>query len=179
MACQQMIIRGILPRNDANRMAGHVAPYSHQATALLAEALGQFARPQALEKSAAELRRLLQIIMESPERVDTGPTVYSAERRLGDERVAALLERYEAGVTANALGMEFGISAASVMRTVRRHGLVVHEQVGISDHVLAEAIRFYRDGYGVQKVADRLQISKSSLLRAFKSAGEQLRPPRR
>lgn len=97
----------------------------------------------------------------------------NAERKL--ERVAERLAQYSEGASAHAVGLELGISAASVMRLVRKHGFEPHERV-LSDDVIREAAQLYESGLSLHRAADRDGTNKWTIRRALIDAGVQLRP---
>ena len=127
--------------------------------------------------SLEQLRALLTKIEQSQPRAKSRPRVraVSAERKLGEEQTAALIERYSAGASANALSKEFGVPAASIMRLVRKHGLEVHVRLP-SGETVAKAAELYESRLSLQRVADQLLVPKSSIRRALLDAGFTLRP---
>ena len=162
-------------------MAGSVGGYSNQAIEALTEVLARFARPKHPEKSLAELRRLLENAQNSAPRPARTPRVraVSTEQKLGRKQVEALLSRYREGGSANALGQEFDLSAASVVRLVRKHGLTVNDRLPSGD-VIRQGTELYESGLSVQQVADRVGVPKSTLLKELKKAGvvmRQFKPP--
>jgi transposase-like protein len=98
----------------------------------------------------------------------------SAGEKLGDVRTVELLERYASGASAQAVGREFGISAAAVMWLVRRHGFSVNDRKPSAD-VVARGAELYRSGLSVQRVANELGVNKSTMLRELKRAGVDMR----
>ncbi len=146
---------------------------------LLYGALGNFAQARDGEKPLEQLQRLLSQIETAPlVMVCPKPIrVHSVERRLGADQVAALLRRYSEGTSAQAVASEFGTSVSSVVRLVRKHGGHVHGKPLATD-VLKQAGELYATGLSVQRVALELRVPKTSLLRAMKNAGIQLRPPK-
>jgi transposase-like protein len=98
----------------------------------------------------------------------------NAERQLGEEQVAALLARYTEGASAQEVSREFGVSAAAVMRLVRKHGIAVHNPLSSAD-VMKQAAELYKSGSSVQRVADQVGVSKSTMLRELKKAGVVMR----
>jgi DNA invertase Pin-like site-specific DNA recombinase len=160
-------------------LAGSVKGYSNQAMSLLAGALGRFAQPVHPELTLEELQQLLERIRASEPRAAVPGRVRSVntERKLGEERVAELLARYTDGTSAHAIGLEFGISTASVMRLVRSHGLEPHDRV-VSDEIVREAAKLYDSGLSLQRVADQVGTNKSTVRRALLDAGFSLRPPK-
>jgi hypothetical protein len=137
------------------------------------------ARPQHPEKSRQELERLLKTVLASPERTPSPSRIRAAraETALGPENVLAILESYAQGESAHAIGKEFSISAASVMRLVRKQGLPVHDR-GLAIDTVRFATELYSSGLSLQKVADRLLVPKSTVRRELLAAGAELRPPK-
>jgi Helix-turn-helix domain len=91
--------------------------------------------------------------------------------------VAELVVRYAEGTSAHAVGLEFSISAASVMRLVRSHGLEPHDRM-MSDEVVRAAAKLYASGLSLQRVADQVGTNKSTIRRALLDAGFTIRPPK-
>jgi DNA invertase Pin-like site-specific DNA recombinase len=149
-------------------MAGQDTRYSNPKLPLLGAALGRFARPQHPEKTLEELTQLIERIDGSEARPARTPRkrAINSERQLGSDRLDELLTRYATGASANAVAREFGISAPSVIRIVRKHGLDAHERLP-SGEVVREAADLYASGLSLQKVADRVGVSKSTLRRAL------------
>lgn len=120
-----------------------------------------FARPVHPEKTLEELQALLARIEKSELRAARPEPVRAVSmERLDDKQLAELLARYEAGASANEIGLELGVAAASVMRIVRKYGLTVHDRFP-SDPVVRKAIGLYESGLSLQRVADRIGYSKS------------------
>ncbi len=109
-------------------MAGVVDRHSSKCCDLLSVALGGFAEARDEEKTLEQIQRLLSQLKENPPTlVAASPIhIHPVERRLGQERIAALLHRYGEGASAQAVASEFGISVSSVIRLVRKHEGQVH-----------------------------------------------------
>lgn len=158
-------------------MAGSVEGYSNQGLEQLVEVLGRFARPQHPEKSLAELQRLLEDVQNAeprPERT-TRKRAVKTEQRVGDDRISLLLSHYAQGGSAQAVGREFEVSAATVMRLVRKHGLEINSRLP-SPEVVAEAAELYASGFTVRELADQFGTSKPTMLRQLKKVGTVMRP---
>lgn len=96
------------------------------------------------------------------------------QMRLTDSQRSEVVGRYEAGESAGALAVEFGVDRRTLAGHVRRAGVEVRYRV--VDRVdLAEAAKLYRSGRSLAVVAVQLGVSAGTVLRALRSAGVQTR----
>lgn len=125
----------------------------------------------------SELRRLLEHIRNSEPRQPRAPRIraVTAESQLGAEGVDGLLARYQAGESAHSIAHDLGISAAGVMRLVRKHGLVIHDPLP-SDEVVKLAGELYESGMSLKRVADQVDVPKSTVRKALIASGIAMRP---
>lgn len=146
------------------------------------QALLRFSTLHGRERNPDQMRALMERIDSTPLDALVSPAqpvrVRAVERRLGKERVRTLVERYESGVPTRLVAKEFEVSLSTVTRLVRRRGGEVRTNARVTAAVVAEATRLYSQGESVQRIATKLGVPKSSLLRVMKKAGVQLRPPK-
>jgi hypothetical protein len=76
-------------------------------------------------------------------------------RRLGPDVIEQILADYQAGIACTALGRQYGIGKTTVVRLLRRHGVVVRRQAMTSAEQ-AEAIRLYQLGWPLAKIGNEL-----------------------
>lgn len=156
-------------------VAGSVEGYPNRSIEILTDSLHRFARADETETPVAELEELLEHLQGEGFERPAPPRVHSIDRRLPEEVLDAIVQRYEGGESTQAIATAYDIGAASVNRLLRRHGAAVREQA-ISEDVVKKAVRLYESGLAVHAVASELGVAKTSLLRALKKAGIQLRP---
>jgi predicted transcriptional regulator len=86
-----------------------------------------------------------------------------------------MVEAYEAGATTTQLRQQFSVSQDTVVRLLRRHGVVTRHK-GLSDSDLQQARELYESGLPVAKVGEKLGRAPSTVRRALVQAGVEMRP---
>ena len=132
--------------------------------------MGRYSKPDIV----ARLRRVLS--GQGRDRVSHRPvpSLRQKQVRLTDSQRSEVVKRYEAGESANALAVEFGVDRRTLAGHLRRAGVEVRYRV--VDRVdLAEAAKLYCSGRSLAVVAAQLGVSAGTVLRALRSAGVQTR----
>lgn len=105
-----------------------------------------------------------------------GVTLRGAYKRLmlTSEQKTEIVTLYRDGARSHPLGAKFGVSSSTVMKLVREAGVRVHG-TWPDAATLAAAEERYGEGRTVEQVATELGFTKTTMLRAMKEAGIQLR----
>lgn len=99
---------------------------------------------------------------------------FKLARRLTDEDRAAIVKRYQDGATAEAVGQQYEISKASVLRILDEAGVKRRLQ-RMDEAEVAEAMRLYTTGLSLAHVGERLGRDASTVHKALKRAGFTMR----
>ena len=103
------------------------------------------------------------------------PSLRQKQARLTEAQRTEVVRRYEAGESANAPAVEFGVDRRTLAGHLRRAGVAVRYRV--FDRVdLDEAAKLYRSGRSLAVVAAQLSVSAGTAMRALRSAGVETRP---
>lgn len=141
------------------------------------ETLYFFARNLPQGKTIDDLEKLVATLQRSnvkrPPRAVEKPNVRG---RLGPDGVASLVAQYQAGRSLELVAADHGISTSSARRVLLQEGVVMR-LAPISADVLRQAADLYATGLGLLTIANELGVVKTTLLRAMKRAGMELRPP--
>lgn len=89
------------------------------------------------------------------------PSKARLRRRLSPERVATIVQRYQAGEHSTVLSKEYGVSKSSLISLLRSEGVALRRQP-MSPAAKQEAIRLYEQGLTIRQVADRVGSSYGS-----------------
>jgi hypothetical protein len=100
---------------------------------------------------------------------------YSLDRRLGRAGRDAIVHRYEAGETAQALADEFNVSKSALLNLLRRSNVVVRRQALTEEQVHALA-RAYEAGKTIAALEAETGIPHGTIQRALKLKGVKMRP---
>lgn len=161
-------------------LAGVADRHSKKSVDLWGEALARFARVHGSQRTPEQIRSLIERIESTPpsSTLPQPAHIHAAERRLGKEKMQALVERCESGLPARLVAAEFDVALSTVLRLVRRRGGEVRTHGKVTAEIVNKAGQLYGEGLSVQRIATRLDVPKSSLLRAMKDSGMVLRPPK-
>lgn len=124
-----------------------------------------------IRKLAAALPSLLQRDLEPPD-----PLPQVRGKHLRDERLAELLADYAAGLNMRPLAHKYGIHRFTVAAHLRRAGIELRYQ-GLSDDQVREAAQRYRDGWSLQRLAERYDCTAETVRQALKAERVVMRKP--
>jgi hypothetical protein len=142
------------------------------------ETLYFFARTLPQGKTIDDLEKLVTTLQcSNVKRPPRGVEVPSVRRRLGPHGIASLVAQYKAGDSLEVVAADHGISTSSARRVLLQEGVVMR-LAPISDDVLKRAAEMYATGLGLLPIANELGVVKTTLMRAMKRAGVELRPPK-
>ena len=92
------------------------------------------------------------------------------QTRLADSDRNAVIERYLAGETANALASTYDVNRATVFATLRRAGIKSRYRI-LTDDDVAAATEMYENGQSLASIAKQFDVSDGTLLHAFRRLG--------
>ena len=102
------------------------------------------------------------------------PSLRQKQVRLTDAQLSAVVERYEAGESANSIAADFSVDRRTLTVHLRKAGVEVRYRV--ADRIdLAAAARLYRSGRSLAAVAEEFGVSAGTALRALRAAGIETR----
>jgi hypothetical protein len=128
-----------------------------------------------LPSTPVELRALA-----SPSSIEAGIQItprqtFKIDRRLGEERCAEIVARYEAGETAQALADEFGVARSALLSMLRSRSVVVRRGA-LTDKQIEELGRAYSSGATIASLEADTGIPHGTIQRGLKMAGVEMRP---
>jgi len=98
------------------------------------------------------------------------------QRRLSQEEILNLANRYVTGSTVRELAQIFGIHRTTVLVHLERQGIERRRRIRrLTDAEVEIATRFYRDGQSLKTTANHFAVDPETLRREFKKAGVTLR----
>ena len=97
------------------------------------------------------------------------------QRRLTSEEIERVVERYQAGESANLLAAELGVHRTTIVGHLKRRGVSTRYKI-IAEADLAEAVRLYEEGWSLARVGEQFGVSAHTVLSAFRAAGIATRP---
>lgn len=106
-------------------------------------------------------------VVESVGRVQTSVT---------PELLARIVELYEAGATASAVGQEVGLSRFAVMSRLRQAGARLRRQ-GLDSEAVERARELYASGRTLKRVGVELGVAQATVRKYLLEADVVLRPP--
>ena len=95
-------------------------------------------------------------------------------KRLGAEKVSAVVRRAAAGESARSLADELGVAASALVRMLREQGVPIQRRKVSEDeeHALARA---YEAGSTIAELEKQFGLSHGAVLRALHRAGVEMR----
>jgi hypothetical protein len=81
-----------------------------------------------------------------------------------------IVERYEAGESANSLAREFGVHTSTLVAQLRRAGFDARHRV-VDRLDVDEAARLYASGLSLARVGAAIGVSAGTVLNAFRAGG--------
>ena len=95
-------------------------------------------------------------------------------RRLTDDQIQTLAERYRHGATTNELAREFGIHRRTVSAHLHRSGTTMRRQ-GLTDSDAARAARLYENGWPLTCIGDQLGVDPKTVWSRLTNLGVRMR----
>jgi hypothetical protein len=97
------------------------------------------------------------------------------QRRLAADEVSQVLQRYQAGETANILAQAFDVHRTTIVRHLESAGLQTRYRI-LGEEDLAEARRLYEQGRSLASLGEHFGVATRTVLNAFQQAGIPTRP---
>jgi hypothetical protein len=94
---------------------------------------------------------------------------------LAVDGVAEVVERYQAGETANALAQLFDVHRTTIVRHVEAAGVLTRYRI-LAESDIDEARRLYEQGWSLARLGERFGVAARTVLNAFQRAGVPTRP---
>ena len=101
---------------------------------------------------------------------------YRPNRRLNRAERTQLAEQYHIGMPALELARQYGINRHTVVKHLKRDGIAIRGgQVKLTPDMIERAKRLYVDGQSLAAVGEQLGVDASTVHKALKKAGMQMR----
>jgi transposase-like protein len=98
------------------------------------------------------------------------PSVRQQQTRLTDSDRTEVLERYQAGETANALAEAYDVNRATIFARLQRAGIKSRHRI-LTDHDVAAATAMYEAGQSLASIAKHFGVADRTVLNAFRRVG--------
>lgn len=95
-------------------------------------------------------------------------------RRLSQEQLARLAERYLEGATVYELADQFNVNRRTVANHLKREGVSLRRQTP-SDELINQMVRLYASGLSLAKVGDQVGVDARTVHRCLQDRGVELR----
>ena len=86
-----------------------------------------------------------------------------------------MLQRYQAGESANALALAFEVHRTTIVRHLEAAQVAIWYRI-LSDGHLAEARRLYEQGWSLARLGQHFGVATGTVLNAFQRIGVPTRP---
>jgi DNA invertase Pin-like site-specific DNA recombinase len=96
----------------------------------------------------------------------TSRTVYRIDRRLGSEKVAAIITAYKNGATARSIATEHNVSHTALVQLLRDAGVPIRRQP-LTGVQIQQARDLRAQGLSIAKTATELGLARESIRRAL------------
>ncbi len=96
--------------------------------------------------------------------------------RLTEPQLQQLVCDYEAGLNMRPLARKYGIHRLTVAAHLRRAGVELRYQ-GLADDEIKAAAQLYRNGWSLQRLADRYDCTAETVRQALKAHSVTMRKP--
>lgn len=102
------------------------------------------------------------------------PGAVRLDARMGPNRIAQLIDEYQAGMPTTELARTFGVGKGTIIRLLHAAGVPMRRQ-GPSAEQVREAVRLYAQGLSLAVVGERLGFDAHTVRRALLRAGVVMR----
>ena len=132
------------------------------------ELMGRYSNPDIVSR----LRRVLSGQGRDRPSARTVRSLRQKQTRLSGDQVGEVVERYQAGETANALAQVFGVHRTTIVRHVEATGALTRYRI-LSERDVAEGRRLYAQGWSLARPGEHFGVATRTVLNAFQRAGER------
>ena len=112
-----------------------------------------------------------------PQVNEVNPARYRQNRKLSPAQRAKLADEYQFGMSALELARKYKMHRHTVARHLEREGVAVRGQLKMTPQLVEHAKQLYTDGHSLTEVGKQLGVEASTVGKALKRSGVQLRPP--
>lgn len=99
-------------------------------------------------------------------------------RKLSPAKIEQLVADYQAGLCLTELGERYGLHRQTAKAHLERCGVTIRSELpALDEEQVAQAVRLYADGWGLNPIAGRLGVAPNTVKRALLARGVQLWPP--
>ncbi len=98
-------------------------------------------------------------------------------RKLSPAEIGKLVDFYRRGATVYGLAEQFGIHRQTVSAHLHRESVVMRSRVRMTPQLLARATELYEVGWSTVQISKELSLGTSTIGKALKRAGVQMRAP--
>jgi len=97
------------------------------------------------------------------------------QKRLNSEEIELLVAGYKDGKSACTLAIEYGCHRVTVGKILKRHGHEVCNRTAQKKLDVDDVLAMYSKIYSIEDIAQKYDVSRSSVVRCLKSNGVELR----
>jgi hypothetical protein len=130
------------------------------------EVMGRYSNPD----NVARLNRILTGQGRDRPSHRPVPSLRQKQTRLADSDRTEVVERYQAGETANGLAEAFDVNRATVFAILQRAGIKSRFRT-LTDRDIASASAMYEAGQSLASIANHFDVADRTVLNAFRRAG--------
>ncbi len=127
-----------------------------------------------------QLALLAQAVSSAPRgQADSSGPAGSSRRegvRLTDSQLEQLVRDYGAGLNMRPLARKYGIHRLTIAAHLRRAGVELRYQ-GLTHDKTVAAAQLYKDGWSLQRLAERYDSTAETVRQALKAQGVAMREP--
>lgn len=98
-------------------------------------------------------------------------------KKLSDEQICEIIEKYKNGMTPMEISKEYGIFNNSVTRILRKRGIDRNQLERVSQDIIDQIIEQYSSGISSETLAEKFDICGSTVCRILKRNNITIRPP--
>jgi IS30 family transposase len=113
----------------------------------------------------------------SPQVNGVDPARYRMNRKLSLTERAKLAEEYRFGLSVLELARKYKMHRHTVAAHLEREGVSVRPQMKMTPRLVERATKLYAEGQSTTVIGKQLGVEASTVGKALKRAGVQLRPP--
>lgn len=97
------------------------------------------------------------------------------QKRLSDDEIRQIVDKYKAGATTYELAAEFGCHRRTISRALKKSGIEVSIKTESKDGVVATILHLYDDHMSALDIGKKLDIGEKTVRRILRENGVRIR----